>query len=140
MKGSPSSPQSPSWISERDALRLFGDRKTRGILAIFAARRSARRTEFFVHPKIASLFDLSSNDLSWVMDRLEGKLVEVTSSRRGKYRRMRLLPAFETNIANSGSSSTAPSSGLAPSVSFTPDEHDDLLRQLVAEAGCVDGS
>jgi hypothetical protein len=87
--------KSPSWVTERDVLREFGDRKTRAILAIFLARRSAKNQEFFVHPSIAALHGLNSSDLNWTLDKLEGAVVETLESRNGKYRMLRLLPRFE---------------------------------------------
>lgn len=90
-----SATKSPSWIAERDALRLFGDRKTRAILALFHARRSARAEEFFVPPHIAKLNNLSPGDLNWALDKLEGKLVVTRGSKRGKWRMLRLLPELE---------------------------------------------
>lgn len=90
-----STSKSPSWIAERDALHLFSDRKARAILAIYHARRSARKTEFFVHPDITKRWSLTPTDLNWALDRLEGKLVETIGSKKGRYRMLRLLPQFE---------------------------------------------
>jgi hypothetical protein len=93
-----SAPQSPSWIVERDALRLFGDRRSRAILAIYHARRSANRQEFFVHPDIAGVNGLSPADLNWALDKLEGVLIETLMSKSGKYRLLQLLPQYEEAI------------------------------------------
>lgn len=93
-----SAPKPFSWIAERDALRLFGDRKTRAILAIYHARRSAKRQEFFVHPDIASLNGLKPADLNWALDKLEGVLIETITSKSGKYRLLRLLPQYEEPV------------------------------------------
>ena len=90
-----SASKSLSWIVERDALRLFGDRRSRAILAIYHARRSAKRQEFFVHPDIARVNGLSPADLNWALDRLEGVLIVTTESRKGGYRLLKLLPQFE---------------------------------------------
>lgn len=107
-----SAPKSPSWIAERDALRLFGDRKSRAILAIYHARRSAKKTEFFVHPDITKRWNLSPTDLNWAVDKLEGKLVVTIGSKKGRYRMLRLLPQFEETASSTGShperSSTSP--------------------------------
>jgi hypothetical protein len=96
----PSAPKSPSWVVERDALRLFGDRKSRAILAIYHARRSAKKSEFFVHPDIAKLNGLSPSDLNWALGELEGKLVETVKSKQGRYRTLRLLSQFEDEVLN----------------------------------------
>lgn len=53
-----------SWLPERDILSKFGDRRTRAILAIMAARRSSGREKFFVPPQIAELFALTPRDLN----------------------------------------------------------------------------
>jgi len=90
-----SAPKSPSWIVERDSLRLWGDRKARAILAIFHARRCARKEEFFVHPDIAKRNGLTPSDLNWALNKLEGKLLETVKSQNGMYRVIRLLPQFE---------------------------------------------
>lgn len=94
------SPRSPSWVAERDALRELGDRKTRTILAVYLARRSARRLHFFVHPDLAKLYGLSPSDLNWALDRLEGELVETLGSKKGRYRKLRLIPDFENSVGN----------------------------------------
>lgn len=98
-----SAPKSPSWIAERDALRLFADRKTRAILATYHARRSAKRQEFFVHPHIANLYGLKPADLNWALDKLEGVLLETTKSRKGGYRMLKLLPQFEEAVGKPAS-------------------------------------
>jgi hypothetical protein len=98
-----SASKSPSWIAERDALLLFGDRKTRAIIAIYHALRSAKKAEFFVHPDIAKRWSLSPADLNWALDRLEGKLVETVGSTKGRYRMMRLVTQFEETASSSGS-------------------------------------
>jgi len=87
--------KSLSWIAERRALREFGDRRTRAILAIFVARRSAKRREFFVHPSIAQLHGLNPSDLNWALDKLEGDMVETLESRNGRFRTIRLMARFE---------------------------------------------
>lgn len=84
-----------SWIVERDALLQFGDRRTRAILAIFASRRGAGKPVFFVPPHIAEYFRLTPRDLFWAHSELEGKLLETIGSKRGKFRRVRLLPEWE---------------------------------------------
>lgn len=91
-------PESPSWVAERVALREYGDRKTRAILAVFLARRSAHKEIFFVAPSIAQLHNLSASDLNWALDRLEGDVLETRESRRGKFRTIRLLPRFEEEV------------------------------------------
>ncbi len=95
--GAPSrlAPKSQSWVVERDAIRDFGDRKTRAILAIYHAQRSAKRQEFFVHPDIARVNGLSPADLNWALDKLEGVLIETLTSKSGKYRLLRILPQYE---------------------------------------------
>lgn len=79
-----------SWVTERDALVAFGDRKARAILAVFMARRSAKRNEFFVARSIAERFGLGVRDLNWALDKLEGELVETVESRKGRFRVIRL--------------------------------------------------
>ena len=91
-------PKSPSLVAEWDALRLFGDRTSRVILAIFHARRCAQTEEFFVAPHIAKFNNLSPKDLNWALDRLERKLVVTRSSKKGKWRMIRLLPQFEEAV------------------------------------------
>lgn len=90
---------SPSLDAERTALRLFGDRTTRAILAVFHARRCAQGKEFFVPPHIAKLNGLSPSDLSWALGKLEGKLVVTQYSEKGKWRMLRLVPEFEEDFA-----------------------------------------
>jgi hypothetical protein len=113
-----SATKSPSWITERDAIRLFGDRKSCAILAIYHARRSARAEEFFVHPHIAKLWGLSAADLNWALDKLDGKLVETIHSKSGRYRTLRLLPQFEDT--DSKASDSYPKK--LPSTLVAPDE------------------
>jgi len=83
---------------ERDLLCQFGDRRTRAILAIMMARRSAQTTEFFVPPEIADRFGLTARDLCWAYNDLEGKLLKTITSTKGKFRRVRLLPEVEARM------------------------------------------
>lgn len=126
----PSSPKSPSWIVEREAIRLFGDRKTRAILAIYHARRSARKAEFFVHPDIAKRWDLSPPDLNWALDRLDGKLVETLDSKNGRFRIIRLLPQFEEATASTGSGSKRPDSLLFPDEEPVEIDHEEVMARV----------
>lgn len=95
-------PTTVSWITERNILREFGDRRTRAILAILTARRSSGSLEFFVPPHIAGLFNLTPKDLSWALQDLEGKLVNTRSSIKGKFRKVCLLPAWENQVGSEG--------------------------------------
>ncbi len=95
---SQSVPPTISWITERDILREFGDRRTRAVLAILTARRSSGCPEFFVPPHIAALFYLTPKDLSWALQDLEGKLVNTRSSIKGKFRKVCLLPEWENRV------------------------------------------
>lgn len=88
-----------SWLPERDILIRHGDRRTRAILAIMAARRSSGRQIFFVAPHIAEFFDLAPRDLNWALDALDGTVVQTLNSRQGKFRRMSLLPEWEEQVA-----------------------------------------
>lgn len=87
--------RSGSWVVERDALTQYGDRKTRAILAVFTARRSSKKKEFFVSPHIARHFNLSARDLYWALDKLEGELVRTLDSKTGKFRLLSLMPEWE---------------------------------------------
>jgi len=87
--------RSISWITERDMLRQFGDRRTRAILAIVTSRRSARTCKFFVPPHIAELYRLTSRDLCWAFKQLEGEILDTVESTKGRFRRIRLLPGWE---------------------------------------------
>ena len=113
-----SAPKSPSWIAERDALRLLGDRRSRAILAIYHARRSAKRQEFFIHPDIAKVNGLKPADLNWALDRLEGVLIVTSKSRKGGYRLLKLLPQFEEVVGKPAS--TSPQTGRV-STTVAPD-------------------
>jgi hypothetical protein len=95
------STESISWIVERDILSELGDRRTRAILAILMARRCAGVRDFFVPPQIAARFSLSPRDLSWALRSLDGQLVETVGATKGKFRRLRLLPAWEERAAAS---------------------------------------
>lgn len=95
------SPKSPSWIIEREAMRLFSDRLSRTILAVYHARRSAQSEEFFVPPQIAKLNRLTPTDLNWALDKLEGKLLSTVNRKKGKWRKVRLLPEFEKEVTSS---------------------------------------
>ena len=87
-----------SWLPERDMLSKFGDRRSRAILAILAARRSSGRKEFFVPPQIAELFHITPRDLCWALDDLEGKVTETLGSIQGKFRKVRLLDEWEEQL------------------------------------------
>jgi hypothetical protein len=89
-----------SWITERDVLREFGDRRTRAILAILTARRSARSVDFFVPPHIANLFHLAPKDLCWALQKLEGVLVNTVTSTKGRFRKVRLAPRWEQRVGD----------------------------------------
>lgn len=74
------------------------------------SRRCACNEEFFVGPQIAKLNDLSPSDLNWALDRLEGQVVTTQSRLRGKFRRLRLLPHFESKVMEcSGRNAASPS-------------------------------
>ena len=88
-------PATVSWITERDILRKFGDRRTRAILAVLTARRSSGCLNFFIPPHIAALFNLTPKDLCWALKDLEGKLIATRSSCKGKFRKVCLLPEWE---------------------------------------------
>ena len=121
------SPSPPSWIVERDAIRHFGDRKTRAILAIYHARRSARKAEFFVHPDIAKRWGLSPADLNWAIDRLDGKLMETLDSKNGRFRIIRLLPQFEESTA---SGNKRPDSLLSPDEEPLEIDHEEVMARV----------
>ena len=85
----------PTTTQERIALERFGCRITRTVIAVFHARRSAKQKEFFVAPQIAEYHELNPKDLNWALGRLEGQLIETLEARRGRFRRIRLMPEFE---------------------------------------------
>lgn len=87
-----------SWITERNVLREVGDRRTRAVLAIFHARRSARKETFFVPPQIAAIYRLKPADLCWALDALDGVVVETVGTTKGKFRTVRLLPRWEQRV------------------------------------------
>lgn len=124
------SPKSPSWIVERDAIRFLGERKTRAILAIFHARRSARKAEFFVHPDIAKRWGLSPADLNWALDRLDGKLMETLDSKNGRFRIIRLLPQFEESAASTASGNKRPDSLLPPDEEPVEIDHEEVMARV----------
>ena len=95
-------PSSGSWVVERDALKEFGDRKARAILAIFTARRSSGKKEFFVPPHIAELYHLTPRDLNWAFKKLEGQITDTSGSRKGKFRHVRLTPEWEDRETGGG--------------------------------------
>ena len=123
-------PKHPSWIVERDAIRLFGDRKTRAILAIYHARRSARKTEFFIHPDIANVNLLSPSQLNWALNELEGVMIETLDSKKGRYRTIRLLPQFEDAAAESEGGVTTKVSIPIPAVAGEERVHIDTAEVL----------
>ncbi|MDB4759250.1 hypothetical protein OAF99_02805 [Akkermansiaceae bacterium] len=90
----------PSLAQEHAALEQWGDRKTRTILAVFHARRLAKSLEFFVSPKVAEFHNLKPKDLNWGLERLEGKLTITVEQRKGRFRRLRLLPCYEASTTN----------------------------------------
>lgn len=65
-------------------------------MAVLTSRRSAKTTEFFVAPQIAEMYGLKPRDLNWALDALEGKVTETQTSLTGKFRRVRLLPHWES--------------------------------------------
>ena len=125
-----SAPRSPSWVVERDAIRLFGDRKTRAILAIYQARRSAKKSEFFVHPNIARDNKLRPSDLNWALDHLEGKLMETLDSKNGRFRIIRLLPQFEESAASTASGNKLPYSLLFPDEEPVEIDHEEVKARV----------
>jgi hypothetical protein len=80
-------------------LILFGDRRSRAILAAMAARRSSGRQVFFVAPHIAEYFGLTPRDLHWALDALEDIVVQTVGSKQGKFRKIRLLSKWEAQLA-----------------------------------------
>jgi hypothetical protein len=74
---------------------MFGDRRSRTILAIMAARRSSGREVFFVPPQIANLYGLTPRDLCWALDDLEGRVTVTVGSKQGKFRQVRLADRWE---------------------------------------------
>jgi hypothetical protein len=133
-RASRSTPKSPSWIVERDAIRLFGDRKTRAILAIYHARRSAKKAEFFVHPDIAKVNGLSPSQLNWALGELEGVLIETLDSKKGRYRTIRLLPQFDDAVADSEGGAAAKVSIPSPAVAGEERVHIDTAEVLAGLA------
>lgn len=91
---------SGSWVVERDALKEYGDRKSRAILAIFTARRSSGKKEFFVSPHIADLYNLTPRDLNWALNKLDGIFINTIESKPGKFRLICLTPEWEAREAN----------------------------------------
>ncbi|MDQ8191574.1 hypothetical protein [Roseibacillus persicicus] len=104
-KASHPAPKSPSWAVEREAIRLYSDRVSRAILAVYHARRTAQSEEFFVAPQIAKLNRLSPADLNWALDKLEGKVMTTVSSKKGRWRTIRLLPHLEKGVMAPGKQS-----------------------------------
>lgn len=70
-------------VVERDLVIEFGDRRTRAIFAVVAARRSAGTPEFFVAPGIVTLYRLSPRDLNWALGALEGVLTVTDNAIKG---------------------------------------------------------
>ena len=97
-------------VVERDLIRKFGDRRTRAVLAVVTARRSAGTPEFFVAPGIVALYRLSPRDLNWALDDLEGVLTVTDNAVKGRYRRLHLVPAWEERLATAP---TKPREGAA---------------------------
>lgn len=143
---------SGSWITERDALREFADRKTRAILAIFTSRRSSGKKEFFVPPHIAELYRLTPRDLAWAYEKLEGLFINTVNSKMGKFRIVRLTDEWEAResqktkvskqvVSNKDSDEervtidreTIKLAALQSSHAMDPGV-EDTLRQLVAES------
>lgn len=120
--------KSGSWVVERDALVEYGDRKTRAVLAIFTARRSAKKEEFFVSPHIARHFKLSTRDLNWALDKLEGCLVRTSDSRSGKFRSLKLMPEWEAR--EQGKSKAAPGSSHAEDGELLVVDKEKIMKQL----------
>ncbi len=137
-KASHPSAKSPSLAVEREAIRQFGDRRSRAILAVFHARRCAQQTEFFVSPQIARLNRLSPTDLNWALDKLEGEVVETLEKKNGKWRVLRLLPEFEQAET---APSRAPHPGLDATADLQPDEERVVYDQEhgIRQAASLDG-
>lgn len=79
---------------EADIRRDFTKTGDRIVSAIIAAARISRVPEFYIPPSLAGSYGLTSKQLNRGLDALEGRLIETARSKRGAYRRVRLLAPY----------------------------------------------
>lgn len=72
------------------------------------------------------MYGLTPRDLNWALDTLEGKVTETQTSLTGKFRRVRLLPHWESQQGEAEVSRAAKKSRTARS---TPSEEGKALME-----------
>ena len=81
------------WVLEVDLRSEFGSTLDRTIGAVLMAARLSKKEVFFVGRGARKRFGLSPNMLNKGLNRLERESVlETVESKKGRYRRIRLLP------------------------------------------------
>ena len=81
-----------TWKRETDARAICGSVIDRTIGAVFLSKHLAKREVFFVGLGSRNRFNLTPNQLRKGLDKLEERgVLETVDSRRGKYRRIRIL-------------------------------------------------
>lgn len=93
-------------------------------------------------PHIATLFRLSPKDLCWALKDLDGALLRTVGSTKGKFRKIRLLPAWEDQVeaekrhtATNAAPTEKQNPVTAPSITTDP-EIDATMKAIARLQSC----